>query len=138
MAWAVQQLGEKKPTVVMSHIMRILYDNYETGAYDSLPHLLDASPNVRAFIAGHTHRWLDMSGFNNDVFHWTIGGTRYDPNNFWLVEFDGTAETFKVLDQDKAIMNNSCAKTYSYTGATPQEVAGAVDTGDCVSSFDTK
>jgi predicted MPP superfamily phosphohydrolase len=138
MAWAVAQLGEKKPTIVMSHMMRILYDYYENGPYKSLPDLLNASPNVKGFFAGHSHRWVDMTGFNNDVFHWTMGGTRYDPNNFWLVEFDGTAGTFQVLDQDKAIPSNSCAKPYDYSGKTPVPAVGVADTGDCVSSFDTK
>jgi hypothetical protein len=115
--------------------MRILYDNSETGKYASFPELLDQSHNVKAFFAGHTHRWLDQSSFNNDVPHFTLGGTRYDANNFWLVELDGTAGSFKILDQGKAILNNSCAQTWSYAG-TPKPVPNAQDHGDCVSSFD--
>jgi 3',5'-cyclic AMP phosphodiesterase CpdA len=135
MAWAESQLSEGKPTVVMSHFMRILYNEVETGAYKSFPLQLDAHHNVQAFFAGHTHRWLDMSGFNNDVTHWVLGGTRYDVNNFYTVEFTENGTAFKILDQDKAIANNSCANTWSYDG-TPAPVSGAVDSGDCVTGAD--
>jgi 3',5'-cyclic-AMP phosphodiesterase len=134
MAWAETQLAEGKPTVVMSHYMRILYDAVETGAHTSFPALLDDHRNMKAFFAGHSHRWLDMSGFNGDVTHWVLGGTRYDPNNFWVVEFDGSARTMRILDERKAILNSSCADTWSYDGE-PKPVLGAVSTGDCVSSF---
>ena len=130
MAWATAQLQENKPTFIMSHIFRLLYDSYESGPYPGLPQLLDASPNVKGFLAGHSHHWVDASAFNNDVFHWTMGGTRYDPNNFWLVEFDGTDGTYTVLDQAKEIDNSTCAQTWSYNG-TPAVVPNAVDTGDC-------
>lgn len=136
MAWATQQLGEGKPTVVMSHMMRILYQYYEDGPYTGLPKLLDASPNLKAFFVGHSHRWVDQTGFNGGVMHWVLGGTRYDTNNFWLVEFDATAKTFNILDQDKAIMNSSCAQTWDYSTPTPKVVPGAQGMGDCVIGFD--
>jgi hypothetical protein len=133
MNWADQQLGEGKPSVVMSHFMRILYDHVETGAnYDSFPGLLDAHPNALMFLTGHTHRWLDMSGFNNYKPHWVLGGTRYDANNFWTVEFEQGSDQFKILDQDKAIQYSSCANQWTYDG-TPKPAANPVETGDCVS-----
>ncbi len=135
MEWAEQQLSENKPTFVMSHFMRILFDHVETGMYDSFPALLDAHENALAFLTGHSHRWLDMSGFNNQKTHWVMGATRYDPNNFWVVEFEEGGSEYKILDQGKAIENSSCANQWSYDG-TPQPVADAVETGDCVSSFE--
>jgi 3',5'-cyclic AMP phosphodiesterase CpdA len=120
MAWAQAQLDEGRPTVVMSHYMRILYN-------DAFPALLDAHDNVRAFFTGHTHRWLDMSGFNNDVPHWVLGGTRYDANNFWLVDFDETDGTFQILDQTKALIGSTCAMPIPTIEST------LPDTGDCVS-----
>lgn len=133
MTWAAAQLAEGKPTLVMSHYMRILYGDVEEGQYVSFPLLLDASPNVKAFFAGHSHRWIDMTRFNNGVPHRVLGGTRYDANNFWLVEFD-SAGGMRILDEDKEIQGSSCANQWSYNG-DPQPVVGAVDNGDCVSGI---
>ncbi|MBT8470954.1 MAG: hypothetical protein KJN97_19575 [Deltaproteobacteria bacterium] len=56
---------------------------------------------------------------------------RRDTDNFWLVEFDGTDGSHTILDEDKAIESNSCAKTFTYDG-TPILVADAPEEGDCV------
>jgi hypothetical protein len=120
----------------MSHYMRILYEHDETGDYDSLPDLVDAHPNFKLWIAGHTHRWLDMSNFNNDVPHWVLGGTRYDNNNFAVVEFDSTAKTVKLLDIDKGILNDSCANDWDYVGKPVPDPNPPADTGDCVMGID--
>src|SRR5262249_30341635 len=136
MQWAQAQLEENKPTVVMTHFMRLLFEQVETGAYDSFPGLLDDHKNVRAWFAGHTHRWLDHTAFNNDVPHWVLGGTRYDPNNFTVVEFDKTAGTMRLLDIDKGIQNSSCANAWSYDGGDPKPITPQpADTGDCVSGI---
>ena len=42
LAWIESELGQGKPTFVMSHYMRILSFDQEEGAYASLPALLDA------------------------------------------------------------------------------------------------
>src|SRR5262249_49670179 len=129
--WAEAQLAENKPTVVMSHYMRILYADVEEGAHPAFPKLLDDSPNVKAFFAGPTHRWIDITRFNYGVPHYILGGTRYDSDNFALVEFD-SAGGFKILDLDKGISGTSCASTWSYDG-DPKPVPDAPETGDCVS-----
>ena len=134
MDWASAQLDEGKPTVILSHFMRLLYSELETGPFVSFPKLLDAHTNVQAWFAGHSHRWVDLTGFNNDVPHWVLGGTRYDANNFWLVEMEEGTSKLTILDQNKAIMGNSCGSAWSYDGA-PMPIANAVDTGDCVSGF---
>jgi predicted MPP superfamily phosphohydrolase len=134
MQWAAAQLDEGKPTVIVSHFMRLLYSEVESGQYKSFPKLLDAHTNVQAWFAGHSHRWVDLTGFNNDVPHWVLGGSRYDSNNFWLVEMEEGSSKLTILDQGKEIMGNSCAAAYSYDG-TPMPIPNAVDTGDCVSGF---
>jgi hypothetical protein len=133
MAWAEAQLAEGKPTVVMSHYMRLLYGDVEDGPQKSFPKLLDAHTNVKGFFAGHSHRWLDMTRFNNGVPHRVLGGTRYDADNFWLIELDASGG-LRILDEAKGISGTSCASTWSYDG-DPQPVAGAVETGDCVSGL---
>ncbi len=135
MKWLDDQLNEGKPTVIMAHYMRLLFEPQEEGGpYPNFPALLDAhSSNIKAFLAGHVHRWLDMTAVNHGVFHWALGGTRYDANNFWLIEFDTTGGTFKVLDEGKAIADNSCSNPWTYSGvpmAVPNPPADAGD--DCV------
>jgi predicted MPP superfamily phosphohydrolase len=135
MKWVEQQLKEGKPTVVMTHYMRILYEAQEEegSPYPNFPALLDAyKGNIKAFLAGHTHRWLDMTSTNNGVFHWVLGGTRYDANNFWEIEFhpDGT---FQVLDEGKAIQANSCSEPWTYNGTPKALPDPPIDAGDdCV------
>jgi hypothetical protein len=136
MGWIEGQLNEGKPTVVMTHYMRILYEAQEEqgSPYPSFPALLDAhASNIKAFLAGHTHRWLDQTSFNKGVFHWVLGGTRYDANNFWLIEFDSPSGTFKVLDEGKAITDNSCSEPWTYNGVPKAVPHPPVDAGDdCV------
>ncbi len=134
MEWLTAQLAQKKPTVVLSHYMRILHSEQEEGPFKSMPEALDAHPNVKAFLAGHTHRWIDMTKFNKGVPHHVLGATRYDADNFWLVEFDGVNGTFRILDQEKAINTSTCARTYSYAG-DPAEVEGAPEAGDCTTGL---
>jgi hypothetical protein len=135
MKWVEQQLKQGKPTVVMSHYMRILYEAQEEqgSPYASFPALLDAyQGNIKAFLAGHTHRWLNMTMENKGVFHWVLGGTRYDANNFWDIEFHADG-TFQVLDEGKAILANSCAEPWSYNGAPMAVPNPPIDGGDdCV------
>ena len=44
-----------------------------------------------------------------------MGATRYDEDNFWLLEFskDGT---YEILDYDKAIIATPCADDWIYSG----------------------
>lgn len=109
MAWAEAQLAEGRPTIVMSHYMRILYADVERGGHPSFPALLDASKNVRAFFAGHTHRWLDLTAFNGGVTHWVLGATRYDASNFWVVELGEAGGALRIIDEAKAVLGNSCS-----------------------------
>lgn len=132
MQWIDDQLNEGKPTIVMSHYMRFLHYTKEEGPATSLPLLLDSHKNVLAFLAGHTHRWLDFTQLNYGVMHQVVAATRYDEDNFWLFEFNTKKGTFNILDKDKQLTGSSCANTWSYGKNTPAPVADAVETGDCV------
>lgn len=134
LAWIESQLGDGRPTVVLSHYPAFLSRRGEapgTSAPD-LWTLLQRSDSVKATFVGHMHRWIDLKtlGTPRDP-EWVVAATRYDADNLWLVEFDPSAQTFEVLDQPKGIPFGTCADTWSYDG-DPMPVDGAIETGDCV------
>jgi hypothetical protein len=132
LAWIDGQLAEGKPTFVMSHYMRLVTQAEEsTSGITGLPELIDRYDNVQAFLAGHTHRWLDQTIFNNQKPHWVVAATRYDADNFWIIEVDAQNNTFTILDRDKIKPTSTCAETYSYDGDI-KPVPNAEETGDCV------
>ncbi|MCC6213943.1 MAG: metallophosphoesterase [Polyangiaceae bacterium] len=137
LGWVDSQLLEGKPTFVMSHYMRLVTKGNEdpSGPFPDLPTLLDSHDNVQAFLVGHTHRWLDQTAFNFGKPHWVVGATRYDADNFWVIELDPRTGSWTILDRDKIQPTSSCADTWSYSG-TPAPVAGAPETGDCVIGMD--
>lgn len=134
LSWLDEQLDDGKPAVVMSHYMGLLWDrdeNPEVPAQKDLETVLDAHDNVRMYLAGHTHRWTDLSSFFSTE-HYVVGPARYDVDNFWVLELDGDAGTVSITDRDKAVWYNSCALTFRYDGATPAAVDGAPEQGTCV------
>ena len=124
-----QELSEGMPTVMLTHYMLAaitLKDESET--YGDLETVLSRHDNVKLHLAGHTHRWLDFE----DHFpfpHIVMAATRYDDDNFWIVDFyeDGT---YDIVDYDKAVARTTCADTWVYEGA-PEEDPDSVETGDC-------
>lgn len=137
LAWVDTQLLERKPTFVLSHYMRLVTKGSEDpeGPIADLPTLLDSHDNVQAFLVGHTHRWLDQSAFNFGKPHWVVAATRYDADNFWVLELDPRSGSWTILDRDKIEPTSTCSETWSYGGA-PAPVAGAAETGDCVIGVD--
>jgi hypothetical protein len=134
LAWVEEKLAADMPTVMMAHHPLFLSRRAEapgTSAPD-LWSLVERHDNIRGTFVGHVHRWIDVSliGTPREP-EWVVAGTRYDVDNFWLVEFDPTAGTFEILDRDKAIPLGSCAQTWRYDGE-PRLVEGAPETGDCV------
>ncbi len=49
-------------------------------------------------LGGHTHTWLD---FDHDygVQHFLLGGTRYDADNYALLDLDPVAGTLDVVNR---------------------------------------
>jgi len=134
LAWLDQELDDGKPAIVMSHYMGLLWDSDENPAVPAqkdIQTVLDAHDNVRMYLGGHTHRWIDLSSFFN-AEQYVVGPARYDPDNFWVLELDGDAGTVTIVDRDKAVWYNSCALTFAYDGATPVPVDGAPELGTCV------
>jgi len=131
LAWVDGELQDGMPAMAFSHHNRIFWMNDENteGANPDLVTVLDRHDNFVTNFAGHLHRWIyGIDGREERV----LGGTRYDTDNFWLVELDGVNGTYRILDEDKGVVWNSCADTYNYEEATPKRVEGAEELGDCV------
>lgn len=130
--WVAGQLDEGAPTVVMSHHMSALWmpDEFPDAENADLETVLARYENDQVRFMGHTHRWLEFSSKNEFV----IAATRYDDDNFWIVEFDGIDGSYRILDEGKAINQSTCASTYSYDGP-PMLTPDATETGDCVVGF---
>jgi 3',5'-cyclic AMP phosphodiesterase CpdA len=131
LAWLSEQLDDGTPAVVMSHYMGLLWDRDENpgvAGQEDVEQVLDAHPNVRMYLGGHTHRWMDLSAFFS-AEQYVIGPARYDTDNFWLLELDGDAGTVTIPDRGKAIWANTCAQTWDYATMSATD---APELGTCV------
>ncbi len=129
LAFIDEQLSEGLPTVFMAHYMlAAITMTGESEEHGDLESVLSAHDNLGLFLAGHTHRWLDFED-HYDFRHIVMAATRYDDDNFWIVDFyeDGSWE---IVDYDKAIARTTCADTWLYEGP-PQPDPQGVETGDC-------
>ena len=132
LAWLDDLLGEGLPTVVMSHHHRLasLASDENEGANADLTAVLERHDNAAVHFAGHLHRWYDLEpAGTSPIRHIILGSTRYDDDNFWLVEFERDG-TWTVLDYAKPQWFTTCANTWSYDGEVVP-VAGAAEQGDC-------
>jgi 3',5'-cyclic AMP phosphodiesterase CpdA len=131
LTWLDEQLGEGRPSVVMSHhylpVTRAEEDPAGLGDYESV---LSARSNMKLSLAGHAHRWIDFTpsyGFP----HILLGATRYDTDDFWIVEFSKESDAYTILDFDKARWLTTCADTWVYDGTPAPDPANPAETGDC-------
>jgi 3',5'-cyclic AMP phosphodiesterase CpdA len=131
--WIDDLLADGMPTFLLMHHMRIVTQVNEDpeGPHPDVFTLAERHPNTEAVVVGHTHRWMDLTAINSGIPHYVVAATRYDDDNFWLLEMDPRERRWRILDRDKAIWLNSCAQTWTYVG-TPMPVPGAPLTGDCV------
>lgn len=128
LGWLDDELSDGKPAIVMSHYMGLLWDG---GESPNIEDTLDAHANVKLYLGGHTHRWVDLSSFF-EAPQYVLGPARYDADNFWVLELDPDAGEVTIVDRDKAVWYNSCASTYRYDTNPPTLVEGAVEDGTCV------
>ena len=121
--WIEEQLDAEEPTFVFAHHMLAVTksDEEEGGEYPGLRALLEAkSDRLEGLYVGHTHRWIDFTetyGFT----HIVMGATRYDDDNFWLLELDSEMKTAQILDKDKSGWATPCAEDWLYDGMVDYE-----------------
>jgi len=132
LAWLESQLDDGMPSLVMSHhhMIASTAQNENSGPNPDLSTVLGRHENIAAHLAGHFHRWVDLDPNPvHPVRHIILGATRYDTDNFWIVEFDPSG-TFEILDYEKPRWSTTCADTWDYDNE-PSPVVDAIETGDC-------
>lgn len=131
LAWIEQQIADGMPTLVLTHHTLLVteLDEAPGTSHPDLLSLVARNPNVKHTFSGHTHRWIPLSGYYG-FGHTLIGATRYDDDNFTLLELDSRSAEVRVLDAGKAKVPTTCAATWSYDGA-PAPLATAPETGTC-------
>jgi len=130
LAWMDALLDEGLPTVWMAHYMLpvITQKNEDPeGPSADVLEVLEGHDNTRLALVGHTHRWLDFSE-TYPFPHYVVAATRYDDDNFWVVEF--SQDAWRIADLDKSQWFTTCADTWTYAGEPAPDPEG-VETGDC-------
>jgi 3',5'-cyclic AMP phosphodiesterase CpdA len=132
LAWIDTQLAEGMPTIVMAHFYTLVTKlNEDPGAtHPDLPAVLARHDNLKLFLAGHMHRWVDNRAAPNFP-QVILGATRYDTDNFWLFEFDVDGDEYRILDEEKPAWYTTCADTWDYNGPHPAPAEDSVEEGDC-------
>lgn len=131
LAWIEQQIADGMPTLVLTHhtLLTTELDESPGTSHPDLLSLVARNANVKHTFSGHTHRWIPLSGYYG-FGHTLIGATRYDGDNFTLLELDARTAEVRVLDADKPKVPTTCASTWSYDGP-PRPVLAAPETGTC-------
>jgi predicted MPP superfamily phosphohydrolase len=132
LAWIDSQLSDGTPATFLSHYPLFATKQNEdpNGPNPDLMTVFARHDSLKLSLAGHLHLWLDMlTQYSAPVY--ILGGTRYDDDNFWVIEFDPPHGTFEILDHDKGRHGTTCANTWSYDG-TPKLVMPQPDEdGSC-------
>ncbi len=132
LAWIDDQLGGGLPATFMAHYSFFVTATGEdpTGPNPDLVTVLDRhTDNLQLTLAGHTHLWLDFASYA--VPHHIIGSTRYDADNFMVVEFDPRNRSYRLLDHDKGRRTSTCADTWQYDGDPAALAVQPDEDGSC-------
>ncbi len=117
LAWIERELQQGLPTTLLFHYTLLPgVTSYDENPGGGLPGLIsNYADTIKFTLCGHTHRWINFFNLFT-VPHIIIGATRYDPDNFWLIEFDSQQGTYEILDYDKANWLTVEGDTWVYDG----------------------
>jgi hypothetical protein len=118
LGWIGEQLSGGYPTVLFSHfpLFSIATAEANDGPYPDLGSVLaQVGEALSLVLSGHTHQWTDLPA-NFSAPHIVLGATRYDPDNFLLIEFTSHATQYEILDLGKVKWGSQEADTWSYDG----------------------
>jgi hypothetical protein len=105
LAWIDAEPSEGMPTFIVFHHPLIVVEDQEnpngpiTGIRAQLNKHRDT---IAAVIVGRTHRRIDFSELTG-IPNFLLGSTRYDSDNFWILELEPQGTSWTIIDKDKAI-----------------------------------
>lgn len=102
--WLDARLAAGRPTVIMWHhpLFAVMRDELPGAELPDLFTVLERhKTTVKLTLAGHMHVWLDMTG-EYPVPHYGVASTRYNGDNYWILEIDPQAGTVAILDFERA------------------------------------
>jgi len=97
--WFEAELRAGRPAFVFLHFPLLEVLALERADFGIRPLLRKYRETIQAVISGHWHRWFD-AGFNHGPRHYIIGATRYNQNNYMIVDFDPRKGAHRVLNLD--------------------------------------
>jgi hypothetical protein len=118
LSWIGDQLSAGLPTVLFSHfpLFAVATAEANDGPYPDLGTVLAQEGDALSLVlSGHTHQWTDLPA-NFEAPHIVLGATRYDPDNFLLIEFTSHASQYEILDLGKVKWGSQEADTLLYDG----------------------
>mmetsp|Transcript_34780 Transcript_34780/g.77337 ORF Transcript_34780/g.77337 Transcript_34780/m.77337 type:complete len:494 (+) Transcript_34780:69-1550(+) len=132
--WLHTQLAAGEPTLVfVHHPLSVAVRGEAPGMLwpDLITVLMRHQHVVRGVFTGHYHRGLDWgSAYPFPVR--TLPSTRFDPDNFFLLELQSDGSSFKVLDWAKNKGGSRCSETWDYSGPVPKpSLNPGPETGSC-------
>lgn len=132
LSWLKEGLAEGRPSVVMSHHYPVVMEkNEDPGGSIDFETVLSGAPNLQVALSGHSHRWIDF-GDGFPFRNLLLGGTRYDSDNFWIIELAEDGSSFEIVDFEKPEWYTTCSNTWVYTaGEALPDPAQPAETGDC-------
>lgn len=132
LAWIDDQLSDGLPTFNFAHHMLLVTarDEEPDGPHPDLMGVLANHDNHALMLAGHTHRWLDYRDSERGP-HIVVAATRYDTDNFWILQFERDGSDFDILDEDKAKWGTPCADTWRYDAWPSLDPSNPAEQGDC-------
>ncbi len=114
--WIAAELSHAQPTVLLTHFPLFQAQAFEApdGTHRDIVELVNAFDNVALVLCGHLHQWNSLPQ-QYDAPLFVFGATRYDSDNFLLIEFhdDGSLQ---VLDASKPDWGTPNADTWTYQG----------------------
>jgi hypothetical protein len=117
LAWMDAELSEGLPTFLFFHHPVYVVDKAEDpdGPIPGIEALIERHRDtLQAIFVGHTHRWIDLT----EVYglpYYVVAATRYDSDNFWLIDLARDGSSWSIPDMDKAIWGTVEADTWDYT-----------------------
>jgi hypothetical protein len=124
LTWLGDQLAAGMPTVVFSHFPLYKVATNEApnnGLYPDLESVLATRGDVvQLLLSGHDHQWIDFPA-TFAVPHVVMGATRFDTDNFLLIEFMTDATQYEILDYAKVEWGAQGADTWVYDGTPMPE-----------------